>query len=80
MGAQPQKNERRPDLPKPLSPDEKRHVCLRTSADVLEHALKQMGLLGVVWPEYMGDLTSFRHSVEKIVAHAREVGYIGEST
>ena len=60
------------------SPEEKRAVCLRTTASVLEHALKQMSYCGVVWPEYMDDLTTFRHSVEKIVSHARQYGYVGE--
>jgi hypothetical protein len=60
------------------TPEEKKNVVLRTTASVLEHALKQMALCGVVWPEYMDDLTSFRHSVENIVEHARQVGYVGD--
>ena len=59
------------------TPDERRNVCLRTTADVLENALKQMEYCSTQWPEYLPDATEMRHSVDKIVAHARETGYVG---
>ena len=65
-------------MAKPQSPDEKKAVCLRTTASVMEHALKQMMYCGVAWPEYMDDATAMRHTVEKIVEHARQLGYVGD--
>lgn len=64
-------------MSKPQSSDEKRAVCLRTTANVTEHALKQLAYCATQWPEYADDLTSFRHTVERIVEHARELGYVG---
>ena len=66
-------------MPKrPLSADEKRAVCLRTTADVMEHALNQMMYCATQWSEYMDEATAMRHTTERIVAHARELGYVGD--
>ena len=51
-------------------------VLLRTSADVLSHALTQMDCLAGVWDEYRADSVTMREFVERMVVHARDYGYI----
>jgi hypothetical protein len=51
-------------------------VLLRTSADVLSHALAQAECLASTWPDYTADASTFREMVERLVEHAKDYGYI----
>jgi len=62
---------------KPLTSEESRHVMLRTTADVVSHAIKQIECCAGLWPEYQADAKEWRAVSERLVAHAREYGYIG---
>jgi hypothetical protein len=57
--------------------EEKRRVLLRTTADAATHFLLQMECCAAEWPEYVGEAKSLKTLSEGLVAHAREVGYIG---
>lgn len=66
-------------MPKRLDDSERRLVLLRTSADVAAHALIQLECLAFEWPEYASEASQYRKFVERIVASAKEVGYIEKS-
>lgn len=51
-------------------------VLLRTTADVVSHALTQLDCCAGKWPEYGSAATTMREFVERLVVHAREFGYI----
>jgi hypothetical protein len=51
-------------------------VLLRTTADVLSHALVQFECCAGHWPQYHPDAGTMREMVERLVEHAREYGYI----
>jgi hypothetical protein len=51
-------------------------VLLRTSADVLSHALSQMDCCANRWPQYTTDASTMREMVERMVEHAKDYGYI----
>lgn len=51
-------------------------VLLRTSADILSHALTQMDCCAEVWDEFGPDAKAMRETVERMVERAKEHGYI----
>lgn len=51
-------------------------VLLRTTVDVVSHALTQLDCCASKWPEYKASASTMREFVEKMVVHAREYGYI----
>ena len=59
------------------TPDEKRRVLLRTTADIMAHALIQMECCAAEWPEYVGEVEALRNLCLSLTAQAREVGYVG---
>ena len=63
-------------MAKKIDDAESEAVLLRTSADVLSHALTQMDVCAGVWGEYRADSVTMREFVERMVVHAREYGYI----
>ena len=63
-------------MPRKVDNAESEAVLLRTSADVLSHALTQMDCLATVWPDYKADSTTMREAVERLVEHAKDYGYI----
>ncbi len=50
-------------------------VILRTTTDVVSHALTQLDVCAGVWPEYKPAAVTMREFVERMVVHAREYGY-----
>ena len=59
-----------------VSEDEKKIVLLRTSTDVMLHCLNQLICCAQTWPEYQADATEMEKLTERMVAHAREFGYV----
>lgn len=51
-------------------------ALLRTSADILSHALTQTECMTKAWPQYKASTVTLRTFVETLVVHAREYGYI----
>ncbi len=51
-------------------------VLLRTTTDVLAHALTQMDCCAKTWTEYQPAASTMREFVERMVVHAREYGYV----
>jgi hypothetical protein len=51
-------------------------ALLRTTADVVSHALTQLDCCTSKWPEFAKDAASVREFVERLVLRAREYGYI----
>jgi len=52
-----------------------REALLRTTADVVEHALCQLDTCRLEWPELSSDVDMIEESVEHVVARAQRVGY-----
>ncbi len=50
-------------------------VILRTTADVVSHALTQLDVCAQTWTEYKPAAATMREFVERMVVHAREYGY-----
>ena len=63
-------------MPRRVDDAESEAVLLRTSADVLSHALSQMDCCATRWPEYTADASTMREMVERMVEHAKDYGYI----
>jgi len=53
-------------------------VLLRTTADVLEHAVLQFECCAKEWPEYKDDVEVVRGIAERVLEGARKVGYLGK--
>ena len=56
--------------------DERRAVLLRTTTDVMLHALDQFLCCSEDWAEYRAEATEMEKLTERMVAHAREYGYV----
>ncbi len=63
-------------MPKRVDDADSEAVLLRTTADVVSHALTQMDCCAERWPKYQSDATTMREFVERMIEHAREYGYI----
>ena len=63
-------------MPKYTTSDSSREALLRTSADVASRALIQLECLAKEWPEFASDAKVYRTFVERLVAQARQYGYI----
>ena len=63
-------------MPKKIDDAESLAVLLRTSADVASHSLTQVDVLAKNWPEFAKDASVMREFVERLVAKAKDYGYI----
>ena len=60
-----------------VSQDERIKILLRTTADMMLHALSQLECCVEEYPQYAGEVRSMRNLCDSLVADARSVGYIG---
>ena len=63
-------------MPRRVDDAETEAVLLRTTTDVVSHALTQLDVCAEHWPNYSKDAITMREFVERMVVHAREHGYI----
>ena len=63
-------------MPRKVDDAESEAVLLRTTTDVVSHALTQMDCCATRWPEYTADASTMREIVERLVEHAKDYGYI----
>ena len=63
-------------MPRKVNEAESEAVLLRTTADIVSGALTQMDACVREWPQYRTDAAAMREWVERMVAHAKEYGYI----
>lgn len=59
-----------------LDSEESRRTLLRTSTDVLAHCVLQIDCLADQWDIYAKDASDLREFANRMIAHAREYGYL----
>ena len=62
-----------------LDTEEHRETLLRTTADVMAHALVQMECCAQEWPSYADEARDMRSVVERMISNARQFGYVAKT-